>query len=200
MQPQQALFRTDEKIILASASPRRKDFFDGLGFDYSTQTASILEEARPGEDAEQFASRLALEKAEAIAMKDPDAWVVGADTVVVFNKTLLGKPKDQDDAFAMMSRLNGNEHEVTTGFALICQNEKIKISKTSTSKVTFHHFDDSVLWAYVQTGEPMDKAGSYGIQGIGSFLVRRISGSCSNVIGLPVSELVTELLRNGVIS
>lgn len=193
------LFRVEKRIILASGSPRRKDFFRDLGFEFEVITADVDETPHPGEQPEAFCCRMALNKAGAVAVLHPEAWVVGADTIVVIGERILGKPLDEDGALVMLGELNGNKHSVLTGYALVCVREKVRISRSVATDVYFHRFPEEVLEGYVRTGEPMDKAGSYGIQGIGSFLVDRIQGSCTNVIGLPVSELIDDMLRLGII-
>jgi septum formation protein len=193
------LFRALKKIILASGSPRRRDFFNDLGFDFKVITADVDETPSTGENPQTFAVRMAQDKADAVAIQHQDSWVVGADTIVTVDGLILGKPKDADDALKMLMQLNGRRHTVITAYSLICRHEEFCQTRSVATEVFFHLFSEKVLSAYVQTGEPMDKAGAYGIQGIGSFLVRTINGSCTNVIGLPISDLVTDLLHARVI-
>ena len=184
---------------MASASPRRRDFLERLGLDFHALAVELAETPFPHEEPQDFALRMAQAKAEALADSHPDAWVIGADTIVTRGNLILGKPKDPDHALSMLQQLNGHEHLVLSAYALICRAEGHSVGRVVATKVTFHEYPAAVLAAYVRTGEPLDKAGAYGIQGIGSFLVREISGSCTNVIGLPVSDLIADLLHYGVV-
>jgi septum formation protein len=186
-------------LILASASPRRKEYFNRLGLEYRVLPASLDETPELGESPCDFAQRMARGKAEQIANSNPKSCVIGADTVVALDQRIFGKPQDAEDALAMLSTLQGRRHEVTTAFALIALDRKIKETEACTTQVTFGNFTESILAAYVATGEPADKAGAYGIQGKGGFLVQTLSGSYSNVVGLPVYELVQALLRHGLV-
>ena len=192
--------KTREKLILASASPRRRDLLAGLGLEFEIIEAAIEERPEPGEKAAEFALRAASDKAAAVSRRHGDAWVLGADTVVVHEGRLLGKPLDSSEALAFLRRLSGCSHFVHTGFCLLLREKNISVRRLVTTEVHFTPFDEAVAAAYVASGEPLDKAGAYGIQGIGSFLVERIEGSCSNVIGLPLAEVVEELLRHGVVT
>ncbi len=193
------LFRALEKVILASGSPRRRDFFLDLGFDFEIKTEAIDETPVHGEFSEIFALRMAKEKANAIACHHPDAWVIGADTVVTIDGSILGKPSNEEKALDMLLQLNGSQHRVITAYALVCTNKDMELTRHISTEVEFNSFSEKILKGYVDTGDPMDKAGSYGIQGQGSFLVRKINGSCTNVIGLPISELVEDLLQHQII-
>jgi septum formation protein len=192
------MFTSNDKIILASGSPRRQLFLAGLGLDFAVVIADVDETGRTGETPPAFVRRLALAKAAAVAAAHPEAWVIGADTVVVLAGAILGKPADPDDALAMLTRLAGRTHEVWTGFAVM-RDEAVAIAREVRTEVTFVTAAAAVLAAYVATGEPLDKAGAYGIQGRGGVLVERIDGSHSNVVGLPMAELVEELLGLGAI-
>lgn len=196
----QNCFQTTSELILASGSPRRRDFLDGLGLDFQVRVADVDESLQSGEDPESFVLRLAEEKARGVAQHHPAAWVVAADTVVDIDGEILGKPQDPVDALAMLKRLIGNWHEVWTGFCVGRGQDNLCGKQAVCTKVRFNSFNDEVLRAYVATGEPLDKAGSYGIQSTGSFLVAEIKGSYSNVVGLPMAELTNELLRLGVIA
>lgn len=193
------MFTTCKPLILASASPRRQQFLTDLGLDFTSHPAEIDETPQAGETPTDFALRMALAKARAIARQYPQAYVIGSDTVVTVDNRILGKPVDTTQALNILRRLQGKTHQVITGLALICLQENCCQSLTRTTDVTFNSFSDSILEAYIQTGEPMDKAGAYGIQGIGSFLVHSIQGSCSNVIGLPLGDCTKLLLKNKVI-
>lgn len=195
-----SLFCTEQSIVLASASPRRQQFLQDLGLDFTICTADIDETPHAGESAPDFAKRMALEKArEATKHVDRHAWVIGADTVVVLNDEILGKPRDDRDALHMLTRLSGKQHKVVSGCALLCKHQEIVETLLAETIVIFHDFSEEILKSYIRTGEVRDKAGAYAIQGIGSFLVKEIHGSCTNVIGLPVNKLVQMLLANRVI-
>jgi len=189
-----------QPLVLASASPRRREFLTRLGLDCHVQAADIPEERRPQEAPASFARRLAEEKALAVARQHPDSWVLGADTVVVLAEEVLGKPRDATEALAMLQRLNGRAHQVISGFSLRHLQRQVCEIRHESSEVVFHDFPASVLAAYAACGEPLDKAGAYGIQGIGAFLVQEIHGSCANVIGLPLAEVVQLLLQHHVIA
>ena len=148
-------------------------------------------------------ARLAGEKAAYIAERNLDAVVIGADTIVVLPDvipTILGKPTDRVDAVAMLRALQDREHVVYTGFAVITADRAVNVSRVVRTKVHFKPLSDELITAYVSTGEPMDKAGSYGVQGIGGAFVKRVDGSFTNVVGLPLAELHDELLAIGVCS
>ncbi len=194
------VFRTNGKLILASGSPRRRDFFHGLGLDFSVQAADVDESLHPGEKPESFVLRLAESKARTVAESEPDSWVVAADTVVDIDGVILGKPADEAHALEMLTLLSGNWHEVWSGFCIFQAKGNVCLQKAVRTAVRFAEFPVEVLAAYAATGEPLDKAGAYGIQGIGSFLVSEINGSYSNIVGLPLAEVVAELLALGVIA
>ena len=194
------LFTTCKPLILASASPRRKKFLEDLGIAFSCHPADIDETARPEEPPPLFALRMAETKARIIAEQYPQAYVIGADTIVTQNNQILGKPTDEAHALQTLRSLQGKTHQVITGLALFCLQENCTQSLTRTTDVTFGSFSNAILLAYIKTGEPMDKAGAYGIQGTGSFLVKTIKGSCSNVIGLPINDCTAFLLNTGVIT
>jgi septum formation protein len=194
------MFTACKPLILASASPRRQQFLTDLGLAFTCLPADIDEMPLPGEKPEAFARRMAQEKAAAIAAQHPASWILGADTVVALADEIIGKPKDAADALAILRRLQGRSHQVITGLALVCQAEDCVETLAESSEVTFAAFSDEALAAYVRTGEPLDKAGAYGIQGKGAFLVRSVHGSCANVIGLPVSSCVSLLLWRSIIA
>ncbi len=179
------------KFILASASPRRKELLSKAGFEYEVCPADIDETLPDGINAEEAVRILAEKKAAYVLEKNPGAVVLGADTVVVLDGKILGKPKDAEDAKIMLMSLSGREHKVCTGIC-VCSAEK-KISKTESAKVYFYPFGEKTAERYVESGEPMDKAGAYGIQGIGSVLVRKIDGDFFTIMGLPIAEAVRML-------
>lgn len=186
-------------LILASASPRRQEYLTRLGLTFRIIPATIDETPEPGESPAAFARRMAATKAGQIADAHPEACVIGADTVVALDHRIFGKPRDPEEALAMLTTLQGRTHEVTTGFALVATSRNIEEVAAVTTLVTFGAFAETILRAYVDSGEPMDKAGAYGIQGIGSFLVQSLTGSCSNVVGLPVQAVVQSLLAHGLL-
>ncbi len=195
-----SLFHNHHPLVLASASPRRQRFLDDLGLDFTVRPAAVDETPLASETPEDFALRMARAKADAVAPHHPGAFVISADTVVSLAGDILGKPESPEDALAMLTRLQARTHRVITGLCLACLERNLHTTSVTVTSVSFAEFVPEVLAAYVRTGEPMDKAGAYGIQGNGAFLVRKIDGSCSNVIGLPVNTLITLLLRHGVIT
>jgi septum formation protein len=195
-----AMFKTRQQLILASSSPRRQRFLRNLGIEFTIITADIDETPIIGEAPDTFARRMAQAKAGAVARAKPHCWVIGADTVVTLpDGTILGKPTNEDEAATMLALLNNTTHRVMTGMCLCCLEQDIETTLVETTEVTFMDVPEQALKAYIQSGEPLDKAGAYGIQGLGSFLVRSINGSCTNVIGLPVNRLVQLLLEHNII-
>jgi len=193
------MFSTTCPLILASASPRRKEYLARLGLEYTALPASVDETPYPAESPRSFAQRMAATKARQIADHHPEACILAADTVVALDRHIFGKPRDPREALAMLTALQGQTHEVTTGFAIVAPHRQIMEVDSATTQVTFGVFAEPILQAYVRSGEPMDKAGAYGIQGLGSFLVQSINGSCSNVVGLPVHTVVQSLLMHGLL-
>lgn len=193
------LFKTNAHLILASGSPRRKRFFLDLGLDFEVQSADVEEKISEDEGSEDFVKRLSKDKALAVANKNKSSWVVGADTVVVLDDLILGKPADRAEALALLIMLNGRWHEVWTGFTICREDKSILVQKAVRTEVLFFESSKEILKAYVSTGEPLDKAGAYGIQGRGGILVEKIRGSYSNVVGLPLAEVVNNLIHLGVI-
>lgn len=178
-------------IILASASPRRKEILETAGFDFEVEPVHVEEKVTPGLSPEQTAMDLARQKTLALAKSKPQATIIGADTIVVLEGEILGKPHDRADARRMLRALSGKVHSVITGVCLIKNSmEKCFFEET---KVEFYKLSSQEIEAYVDTDEPMDKAGAYGIQGRGCLLVKRIDGDYFNVVGLPVAALAREL-------
>jgi septum formation protein len=185
-------------LVLASASPRRRDLLTGLGFEFECLPSGYAEESGPGADAAVLARANALGKASDVAMSRPGALVIGADTVVVSGGELLGKPADAEAAAAMLRRLSGREHKVITGLALArhapaCARLDSR-AECGETVVRFRELSEQEIAAYVDSGEPFDKAGAYGIQGLASQFVSGIEGCYFNVMGLPL-ELLTRMLR-----
>ena len=179
-------------LVLASASPRRQELLRNAGIPFEAQPAHIAEDILPGEGAKECAERLAHEKALAVARQRPHDCVLGADTVVVVDGQLLGKPFDAADAARMLRMLSGREHQVITGVCLAVSGQSSVASETTF--VTVSEITDKDIADYVASGEPIDKAGAYAIQGIASRWISRIEGDYSNVVGLPVA-LVFRMLR-----
>jgi septum formation protein len=179
-------------LVLASASPRRQELLRSAGIPFDVQPAHIPEDPRPGEQAKDFAERLAREKALAVAKERPRDIVLGADTVVVVDGQILGKPLDSADAARMLRMLSGREHQVITGVCVVANGQSSVGNETTA--VTMSEISENEIADYVATGEPMDKAGAYAIQGIASRWIPRIEGDYSNVVGLPVA-LVWRMLR-----
>ena len=186
----------EPRVILASQSPRRRELLTLIGIAHVVRPADIDESAFPDEAPAAHAERLARSKADTLARELTDAVVVAADTIVVIDDLILGKPTDADDARHTLRRLAGRTHTVFTAVAVARDGELV--SAVETVSVTVRPLDDVEIDAYVATGEPMDKAGSYGIQGYGAAIVERIDGDFFAVMGLPVVRLVRLLERVGV--
>lgn len=207
------LFNASRPIILASASPRRKDFLTSLGLKFQAIPALTPEpECGPEELPCEFTVRSASLKAREVfsnlddALKNELPVIIGVDTVVALGDEVMGKPGDEAEAFSMLQDLAGKPHAVYTGCACIFTQapgsayETLEVCFYGKSNVRMHDFSDEVLRAYVGTGEPMDKAGAYAIQGSGAFLVKDVEGSWTNIVGLPLDELVQVLLEHGAIT
>jgi septum formation protein len=184
------------RVILASQSPRRRELLALVGIDHEVMPADIDEDVRPGEQAVPYTERLAREKAAVIAALHPEAYVIAADTTVVVDGEIVGKPIDPADARAMVKRLSGRSHIVCTGIA-VARGTRIE-SAVEQVGVTFRALNDAEIAAYVETGEPMDKAGAYGIQGWGATIVERVDGDYFSVMGLGLRRLVDLFGRHGV--
>ena len=184
------------RVVLASQSPRRRQLLDLIGIAHEVRPANIDETPRPREAPRRHAERLAREKASAIATRDPDLITIGADTVVVVNRKVLGKPVDAAEAAWMLEMLSGREHTVITAVA-VARGRKIR-SSIEEVKVKFRRLRQDEIEAYVATGEPMDKAGAYGIQGFGATIVEHIDGDYFAVMGLSLVRLVGLLRDVGV--
>ena len=183
-------------MILASASPRRKEILENFGFSFKTIVKNI-DETSDKTRAEEKILEIAEKKARATAIDFPDENIVGADTVVVVDGKILGKPKDEKEAFSMLKSLSGRSHEVITAFSFININKNISYSDYEITKVYFKNLtDDEINW-YINTKEPMDKAGAYGIQGKGAFFVEKIEGDFFSVMGFPLGKFVRFLNKTG---
>ncbi len=185
------------RVVLASSSPRRRELLNLIGIDHEVRPANLDESMRPREAPRRHAERLARDKASAVAMRDPDLITIAADTIVVINRKVLGKPVDREDAARMLAMLNGREHTVITAVA-VSRGKKLR-SAIEEVKVKFRRLREEEIEAYIATGEPMDKAGAYGIQGFGATIVERVEGDYFAVMGLPLVRLISLMRDVGVV-
>ena len=188
------LYNTLPNIILASKSPRRADLLKQIGLEFDIHPSGI-EEPQITESPEIAVQELALAKARAVAAKLNAGFVIGADTVVVLDRQPIGKPKNDTHAIEILTQLSGNRHEVITGVALIDSKRENEVIWAEKTAVYFRRLHRSEILAYVRSGEPSDKAGAYGIQGIAGAFVERIEGCYFNVVGLPLASLTTQLWK-----
>jgi septum formation protein len=186
------------QIILASSSPRRRELLSALGMPFEVIAPDIDETLMDGEKPVEFCIRASYDKAHAIAQHHTEAIVLGADTVVVVDNTVLGKPENKTEAAKFLTMLQGRSHDVFTGYSIIEKSKEKSISKVIHSKVYFRDMTAEEISWYISTGEPMDKAGAYGLQGIGALFVDKIEGSYTNVIGLPLSDVYEDLKNLGI--
>lgn len=177
------------RIILASGSPRRKELLERYGLELKVVNSDIIEKFNIGETPEQISMALAFSKAISVSKSFSDDIVIGADTIVVYNNYILGKPKNDEDAFNILSMLSGNVHEVITGIAIIRAGTNQKIIDYERTRVKFNNLTPERIKNYIISEESFDKAGAYGIQGLGAILVEKIDGCYSNVVGLPLSKI-----------
>ena len=212
---------SSHKIILASGSPRRRQLLASIGAEFDVKEPNVDEEPHSGEAPASLVRRLAAEKGRSVAKGEPDRFVLAADTIVAlptddgalgdFSSSstgtasnssfglfkILGKPRDKTEAETMLAAIQDRRHVVYTAFWIGCLARKIEITKVVSSVVRIMPLSPQIITAYVRTGEPLDKAGAYAAQGIGAAFVREIRGSYTNVVGLPLSEVVEELLAQG---
>jgi len=186
------------KIVLASGSPRRASVLKQLGFSFTADPSSVDESIEPGKTPEQIASGLAYRKGTSVATRHPDSLLIAADTIVVLDNEIIGKPSDAEDAKKMLSRLSGKTHDVYTGIVLLKTSSDCKITQEKTfyeqTSVTFSKLSQYEIEKYVETSEPFDKAGSYGIQDdLGCLFVENINGDYYNVVGFPVNSFYHHL-------
>ena len=186
---------TGTRVVLASQSPRRRELLSLIGIAHEVRPANIDESYLPGEVPAGHAERLARSKAETIAA--PDAVTIGSDTIVVVDGDVLGKPRDAADAMRMLRRLSGRSHIVITGVAARWRGRTLSAAEEVV--VTFRRLSDEDIRAYIATGEPMDKAGAYGIQGFGATIVERVEGDYFAVMGLPLNRLTQLLAELGLV-
>lgn len=194
-----ALIDKRNPLILASASPRRKQLLEQVGLPFIS-IPSHIEENEDGNNPESHTLILAEKKAKTVFQQSKEQWILGADTIVVIEKEILGKPGDQAEALSMLQRLSGKNHEVITGFCVMNPSGFIAHSEAVSTIVEFKNLHRDEIESYVNTGEPFGKAGSYAIQGVGAFLVKGIQGSYTNVVGLPISALISALEKIGALS
>lgn len=186
------------KLVLASASPRRRELLLSVGLDFEVLPSTIEEQRGETEDPESYVLRLSREKAEEVAARRPEAWVIGADTTVYIDDTILEKPSDQADAARMLRTISGREHTVFTGITLLGPAMSSRESRVVSTQVTMIGLTDEEIAWYVGTGEPMDKAGAYAVQGVGAMFISSIHGNYTNVVGLPLSVLLDMMRRAGI--
>jgi septum formation protein len=187
-----------KRIILASASPRRKELLEKIGLKFEVDASNCVEEVDPALEPDELTRRISLTKAKSVAPRYKDALIIAADTIGVIGKKLLGKPQTVDEARKMLAQISGKSHEVITGFTVLDTATNKIISGTVYTKVYIKKLTTQEIDAYVQTGEPLDKAGAYGIQGLGAVIVEKIEGDYYNVVGLPLSALAEVLKEFGI--
>ncbi len=183
------------KIILASGSPRRAELLKKLGLNFSIKVPEIRESVSKAVPPRKYVLQIAEKKARKIARKVKGGIILGADTIVVLKKQILGKPKNKKDAFRILKLLSGKKHKVYTGIYLINNYNNKSLSDFECTRVKFHHLQDDKIWEYINSLEPLDKAGAYGIQGMGNFLVDYLEGDLDNVIGLPIKKVKSMLQK-----
>ena len=191
--------QANPKIVLASASPRRVELLSSAGIEFEVIPGDVSEDILTGETPEDYVERLARAKAEDVARKTDGRFFIGADTIVLCDGEIMGKPEDSADAERMLNKLSGIPHEVITGFAVYDKERDGVIADTVRTRVYFKQLSDEEIRAYIATGCPFDKAGAYAIQGGAAHMVEKIEGSYTNVVGLPLCEVVETLRRMGAI-
>lgn len=184
-----------KKFILGSSSPRRAELLRKAGISFEVVVPENINEEQISDDPVSHVLELSRKKAESVAKRVGDSIILGADTIVVLDGEILGKPKDSDEAFKMLKKLSGMEHKVYTGISLVDKDKGRVLSGYQLTKVKFNQLKDKEIKDYIDTGEPLDKAGAYGIQGMGNFLVEKIDGDLDNVIGLPLRKLKELLIK-----
>jgi septum formation protein len=188
------------RLILGSASPRRAQLLSQLGVEFVVRASEIAESILPGEDSEAYARRMACEKGMAVGRRHSGDWILSADTVVVIDEQILGKPGDAAEARRMLGELSGRQHRVVTAVALLEPGARIFEQLAVVSRVDFRRLQVAEIEAYIESGEPFDKAGAYGIQGAAGSFVSRVEGSYDNVIGLPTEAVEPMLRRAGIMT
>jgi len=186
------------RFVLASGSPRRRELLAGIGLPFEVIVSDLEEKREDGEPVDAYVKRLAIDKAASVAERAPDAWILAADTVVYLDGIVLEKPLSRSDAIRMLSTIAGREHTVFTGVTLRHASRDYTDTSVTASKVRMIPLSAREIEWYVDTGEPMDKAGAYAIQGIGAMFIESVDGNYSNVVGLPLSEVSVMLKRAGL--
>ncbi len=184
-----------QNLILASSSPRRKELLENLRLTFTVSSSEVDESFDPTLSPEDVVMDLAKRKAQVIFKENPDSFVIGSDTIVVVDQQVLGKPTDEADAMGMLEKLSGRKHDVYTGVSILSPTGTARFYEKT--EVWFWELTDEEIKSYVQSGEPLDKAGAYGIQQLGSMLVKKINGDYFAVVGLPVAKTYRELKRLG---
>lgn len=187
------MLKTNHKLVLASASPRRKELLSMLALPFEVLTSEVEETSVQANTMQDYVKEVALLKTRDVAKKATNATIIGADTIVVYNQELLHKPKTREEAISHLLRLSNNKHSVMTAVAIIEPNGK-ETTFVEETTVVFHRLSQELIEAYVDSGDPFDKAGGYGIQTIGTLLVKRIEGDYNNVVGLPLAALFSQLV------
>jgi septum formation protein len=188
-----------KSIILASGSPRRKELLERLNIDFDIIVSDLDEDSIEQSKPDDFVEKLAYEKAKSVSMlTNKDSLVIGCDTVVVYNNEILGKPKNNEQAISFLKKLSGSNHQVYSGIAIIDTKSNNKYLSHEITDVYMKELSNDEIAYYIQTGEPFDKAGAYGIQGIGSLFIEKISGDYYNVMGLPLNKLYKGFNELGV--
>ncbi len=187
------------KLILASGSPRRRELLQTVGIAFTPVLSQVDENPAGHVSGEEYVMLLAEAKAKKVSIEFPDSWVLGADTEVLLDGRTLGKPGTANDARRMLRQLSGKSHRVLTGFCLCHKNENKSINRMVVTEVFFNKLTDREIEWYINSKEPYDKAGGYAIQGLASLFVKKINGSYTNVVGLPVCEVYETLVTEGII-
>jgi septum formation protein len=190
---------TNHGLILASKSPRRRDLLNQAGLTFAVIPSTVDESSVRATSPEEHVRLLAEAKASEVARRYPEDWVIGADTVVLIGGTTLGKPRSQTQARKMLEALSGKIHKVLTGYCICCKNAGHCFSETVETKVQFKALTNREIDWYVGTEEPFDKAGGYAAQGLGAFMIKRVEGSYTSVVGLPVCEVIDCLVKVGAV-
>lgn len=190
---------SEKRLALASSSPRRKQLLEEIGLKFDIFPADIDEDIKEGESPEEHTLRLAEKKAKTVAQKVKNGWIIGADTIVFIDNRILGKPSDIHEAKEMLLLLSGRYHKVATAFCFFNAATGENVKRVVDSRVKIKNLTNKEIEDYLKTGEPLGKAGAYAVQGIGGFMVEKIEGSYTNVVGLPMEELKKVLEETGIV-
>jgi septum formation protein len=198
--PARPVFYNLQPLILASESPRRNQLLRSVGLAFEVIPSGIEERDDPDKEPGVLVKCRAQEKAQAVSLLYPRSWVLSADTIVVYQDAILGKPASAEEAVAILRKLNGRVHQVFSGLCLMRDDPSFMRIGCFRTDVRFRLLSDAEIRAYVKTGEPFDKAGAYGIQGMGAFLVKSVNGSYTNVVGLPLCEALEWLIEQQIVT